>query len=70
MQCPRCSGSGFIPDPRHQGSRARALRREAALSLREIARRMDLSAGYISDLELGRRGWNDELMKRYIKALQ
>lgn len=68
--CPRCDGTGFVPDPSYHGKEARKRRKEAGLSLREVARRMNFSVAYVSDLELGRRGWNDDLMKRYLKALK
>jgi transcriptional regulator with XRE-family HTH domain len=70
MYCPRCGGTGLIPDPRYHGNEARRRRKAVNVTLREMARRMNLSAAYISDLELGRRGWNDELTKRYIAALK
>lgn len=68
--CPRCEGTGHVPDPAYHGKEARARRKQAGLSLREVARRMGFSVAYVGDLELGRRGWNDELMKRYIRALR
>lgn len=68
--CPRCEGTGMILDPAYQGKQARARRKTANVSLRELARRMNLSAAYLSDLELGRRGWNETLTARYIKALR
>ena len=67
--CPRCDGTGYVPDPAHHGKEARIRRRAAGVSLRELAGRMGFSAAYVSDLELGRRGWSENLMKRYIKAL-
>jgi len=40
------------------------------ISLREVARRLDVSAPFVSDLELGRRNWTEELAKRYAKVLK
>lgn len=48
----------------------RKLRQAAGLSLREVARQMGRSAAYISDLELGRRGWSGTLIRAYEKALR
>lgn len=45
-------------------------RQQTGLTLREVARRMGFTAAYISDLELGRRGWNDAKVKAYRIALQ
>jgi predicted transcriptional regulator len=70
MYCPRCEGTGVIPDPRFHGAEARKRRLKTGIPLREMARRMSLSAAYLSDLELGRRGWREELQHRYVKALR
>jgi transcriptional regulator with XRE-family HTH domain len=51
------------------GRLAREARTKAGLSLREVARRLDLSAPYVGDLELGRRGWTAERVIEYRKAL-
>lgn len=70
MTCPKCDGTGQVIDPRMLGQKMRQLRERQGVTLREIARRLDLSAPYVSDLELGRRaGWTDELIKRYKEAL-
>ena len=46
----------------------RQLRKAHNISLREIARRMEFSAPFISDLELGRRNWTAKLALDYMKA--
>lgn len=68
--CPRCGGTGTVPDPAYHGEQARQRRIKAGVTLRQIAKRMGLSVGYLSDLELGRRGWSEGLTQRYIKALR
>jgi len=65
IQCPRCQGTGVLPDPRLEGAEMRALRERAQLKLRELARRFGLSVGYLSDLELGRRAWNPRMRELY-----
>ena len=47
----------------------RMKRREATLSLREMSRRLKLSAPYVSDLELGRRNWSEKLEEKYQRVL-
>lgn len=42
----------------------RARRLAAGRSLRETAKRMGLSAAYLSDLERGNRHWRAELVQR------
>lgn len=54
-----------VPDNVETGKVARDARKRAGLSLREVARRMKLSAPFVSDLELGRRGWNEKLVMKY-----
>lgn len=51
------------------GRRARRLRGERRLSLREVARRLGWSAAYVSDLERGRRGWKPETADKYARAI-
>ena len=50
------------------GAAMRQLRKAHNISLREIARRMDFSAPFISDLELGRRNWNSKMALEYMSA--
>lgn len=38
----------------------RRLRQNKGISLRDMAKRMAISAPYLSDLELGRRDWTEE----------
>lgn len=56
--CPLCGGSGRVLDNKAMGQAMRIARKKAGVSGRELARRLGLSAAYVSDLELGRRGWN------------
>ena len=51
------------------GAAMRFWRDQNGVSLREIARRMEYSAPYISDLELGRRIWSVKLMESYRAAM-
>jgi predicted transcriptional regulator len=62
--CPTCNGSGRITDNNDIAAKMRQRREAAGLSLRELARRLKLSVGYMSDLELGRRNWNAAIIKR------
>ena len=40
------------------------------LSLREVSRRLGISAPYLSDLERGNRNWNEPLISNYRKILR
>lgn len=56
--CHRCGGSGVEPrDPREEGAEMRAAREARRIGLREMARRLNVTAAYVSDLERGRRAW-------------
>ncbi len=70
IPCEKCGGSGKLIDQRALGSEMRDLREESGVSLREISRRLRLSAAYISDLERGRRDWADELIAKFKGAIK
>jgi transcriptional regulator with XRE-family HTH domain len=48
---------------------SRQLREDAGLSLREVARRMGVSAMFLSGLERGNRYWSPENVSRWVRAL-
>lgn len=51
------------------GNRHRRHREAACVSLRALAGEMGLSAPYLSDLERGRRAWNEKLSVKYVACL-
>lgn len=63
IKCARCNGSGatFAVDPQS----LRASRKRAGISLREVARRLSFSAGYISDIEFGKRACPESIQRAY-----
>lgn len=67
--CETCGGSGKVPDPVFVGQKMRKLRKAEGKTLRGVARAMKLSAAYLSDLELGRRGWSVSLQKAYVRGV-
>ena len=52
------------------GERIRELREERDLSLRELATKINVSAAFMSDVELGRRHPSDKHMAAVAKALR
>ncbi len=68
--CHCCDGTGKELDPVGIGQWLRVHREARSLTLREVARRMKLSGPYLSDLERGRRNWNDDLVNRFKEACQ
>lgn len=69
MKCDKCEGTGQVPNPRIIGAAMRVLRTRADVSLRDVATKMQVSAAYLSDLELGRRNWSEETQKSFHNAL-
>ena len=51
-------------------ARMRFARVEAQISLREMARRMGVSAPTVSDWELGRRRWTRKRVEQFLKELR
>ena len=52
------------------GQKLRELREKADLSLRELATRLDVSAPFLSDIELGRRYPSEEVLARMAVTLK
>jgi transcriptional regulator with XRE-family HTH domain len=52
------------------GANVRALRLKKGVCLREVARRLGWSAAYVSDLELGRRGWTVQRVDKVVGAIE
>lgn len=67
--CKHCNGSGQTVDHEQLGAMMRKLRLQSKLSLREVARRLEFSAAYLSDLEQGKRNWSEKKIFDYRKAL-
>ena len=58
-----------VPDNAATGKLMCEARKRAGLTLRELARRLGQSASFISDLELGRRGWNEKRIEQWASVL-
>lgn len=68
VPCDCCNGSGQIYDHAAIGKHMQKVRTDAGLSLREVARRLGLSAPYVGDLERGYRYWSKTRIKDYEHA--
>lgn len=64
-----CLAPVMHPDQAQIGKMMRGSREGQNVSLREVARRMKLSAPYLSDLELGRRGWTQARVLQCMEAI-
>lgn len=58
-----------MPDAITLGAKIRDLREKAGISLRELARDLDISAPFLSDIELGRRFPSDEILAKLAQKL-
>lgn len=59
----------YVEVNRVNGQYARQLREATKQSLREIARRMGISAMMLSDLERGNRNWNESMLTKWEAAI-
>jgi len=60
----------LVQDCEATGGIMRTMRETAEVSLRSVAKTMGITPAYLSDLERGRRAWNDKLCKRFQEALR
>lgn len=56
-------------DHREIGRQATAERKKHGISLRKVAGEMGISPPYLSDLERGRRNWNENIVNKFNIAL-
>lgn len=59
-----------LPDHRPLGAELRRRREAVGMSLREVARQMEISAPYLSDMENGRRYWTETTRDNFLKAIK
>ena len=68
-KCQHCLGRGWELSHPSVGHEVWALRKNAALSISEVARRMGIDRSYLSYLEEGKRRWTLRLYEAAIKAV-
>lgn len=66
--CHCCDGTGKELDHTVVGAEMRALREKAELTLDALAAKLGFTKPYLSDLERGKRNWNDDLIAGYRRA--
>ena len=67
-RCPRCYGAGYLH--RISGAWLRRVRTARGVTLRAVARRVGVSATFLSDVERGRRWINPDMCSRYLRAIR
>ena len=65
-ECPRCWGTGKIPNDHEIGLWARHVREAEQLSLLSFARILKITPGYLSYLERGKRRWSKKLYQKVL----
>ena len=65
-RCKYCDGTGRRPNWFLLGYFMRKEREAAKISLRGMARELDMSAPHLSDLEKGRRPWGGANARKYL----
>lgn len=70
LKCPKCNGSGTLPDRHTIGCRFRKLRLKKGLTLAQMSKRVKVSEGQLCKLENGQKNWRPEHISAYEKALQ
>ncbi len=70
VPCRYCNGQGSHDDPVVVGRNKRLQRKKARIGLREAAEKMGISASYLSDMELGRRPFTEQMAELFDKAIQ
>lgn len=69
-KCSRCNGNGKEPNDVKLGHFMRGRRKHSNIGLREMASRIGVSAGYLTNLEKGNRHWSPELISKFDKQLR
>lgn len=69
-ECLHCNGTGQVLDHSILGREMRQKRELKRITGREMARRLKVSAAYLSDLELGRRYWHGPMIKKFNAVLK
>ncbi len=69
--CPYCQGTGRANDADDEciGLSVRSIRRRHEIAAADVAEVMGVSRQYVCDLELGRRPFSLELVKRYKRSV-
>jgi transcriptional regulator with XRE-family HTH domain len=69
MQLVKITKQVSVIDNKKTGEAARRERAFNNVSLRSVCKKMGISAAYLSDLENGKRGWRQELVDKFNRAL-
>ena len=68
--CPRCKGSGKIPNRATIGAELLKLRTGAGLSRESVRREIKISGVYLFDVENGAKGITQERVKQFKAAVK
>lgn len=66
--CPKCLGTGTEPDHVFTGRRMGQIRKNAGLTVTQMAQKLKCHRSFISYLEAGKRSWSLALIEKYQQA--
>lgn len=66
--CEHCAGTGKQLDQRAVGEQMRKRRKRKGLTLRTVAKQLEISTPFLSDLERGRRNWSRARLEEFQTA--
>lgn len=69
IETPKCEVTTEVVDQSYCRTLINSLMKSKKVSLRGLAKRMKISAAYLSDLTRGNRKWSDELFQQAAKIL-
>lgn len=67
VPCTHCEGRGWRIDPVKLGIELRRRRLESSFSVRELARKANISSTHLSDIENGNRAPSKEVLERLLE---
>lgn len=69
LTCRHCQGAGYTFDPETTGAALRRMREQAGISLRRMAKLLEVSPAYLSEAETDHRKLSNNLVERYLSKV-
>lgn len=70
IKCPKCGGTGELPDPVQIGRELKAKRLARGITLEIMGKRLGICQSYVSHLEHGRKLWTPRRIAAYLQTLK
>lgn len=69
VKCPKCRGTGLVPNQYALALERRSARMRAHITMTEVAEKMGITCCHLSLLERGKRNWSPEMTMRHEEAI-